>query len=226
MKHWKTWGSLLMLCVIGLSGVVAIGQETPEQNRDGFRGTAMFGATGFNGGYLKYTYSVASPASIEPSISTTEILPLGDGTYQTSASSTSFVTSDQVGLGLFGVSMFALGVRIPTVNSGGTVDLSPLDSLAEEVLAPNHVYLLPDGGNLKTLETGEVADVDVVYGIYTHADYDNVVIHLAIASDLDIRNLLPMFPYMDFEYSTAGEAGEEHFMRFSAVELVEFIWEP
>jgi len=226
MNRWKTWGTMLMLCVVGVACVAAIGQEVPGGDADGVRGTAMFAATGYNGGYLKYTFSVTNPQTLEPSTSTTEIIPMEDGTYQTLASSTSLVASDNVAFGLFGISMVALGVRGPTGSNAGTVDLSPLDSLAEESLAPNHSYLLPDGGNLETLETGEIAGVNVVYGTYTHADYGNVVIHLAIADDLDVRNLLPMFPYMEFEFSAADEAGENLFMRFSTVELVEFVWEP
>jgi len=124
-----------------------------------------------------------------------------------------------------------LGFRVPTT-SGGTVDLSPLTAIENEVLEPNHEYVLPDGGFLVAGDSGNIAGLEVVYATYTHADFTNVRVNLALPTDLAIRNLLPLFPFLQLEYQSdelpeEGADGDYQMMRsFSKTELIEFVYEP
>jgi hypothetical protein len=128
--------------------------------------------------------------------------------------------------GFFGVSLPRLGIRVPEAASG-TIDTTPLSHIASSVIEPGKNYLLPDGGRFQAGEAGQIAGVDVVYGMYTHADYTNVEIEFAFAVDLDVRNLMPFPALMRFRY-TASSAPEDipAFRTFSSVELIEFVYRP
>jgi len=191
----------------------------------------LFGGTPYEGGYLKYSFKVSREGVDEYSITTTEITPQEDGLYEVENTSTNVVGLSEVNIGFFGIPLHGLGFRIPT-SSGGTVDLSPLAAVEEEVLEPNSEVVLPDGGYLVVGDAGAIAGLDVVYATYTHADFTNVQINLAMPVDLAIRNLLPLFPYLELEYGTddlssEGSEDEIRMMRsFSRIELIEFVYEP
>ncbi|MCK5584850.1 hypothetical protein KAJ02_02150, partial [Candidatus Bipolaricaulota bacterium] len=146
-------------------------------------------------------------------------------------SSTNIVPLSGVNVSFFGIPLHGLGFRVPT-SSGGTVDLSPLSAVDSEILEPDREYVLPDGGFLVVGDAGTIAGLDVVFATYTHADFANVRINLAMPTDLAIRNLLPLFPFLQLEYESdelpeEGAAQDFRRMRsFSQIELIEFIYEP
>ncbi len=192
---------------------------------------SLFGGNIYEGGHLLYSYQVGREGQDEFSITTTEIIPQDDGTYLIENSSTDVVSLAGVNIAFFGISLRGLGFRIPT-SEGGTVDLSPLEALEDEILEPNREYVLPDGGFLVAGESGTIAGLDVVYATYTHADFTNVQIRLAMPTDLTIRNLLPLFPYLELVYESdqlPEEGAEQDYQRmrsFSKIELIDFIYEP
>jgi len=206
-----------------------------EDPSDGAAGrppeVSLFGGSSYGGGHLLYSYKVSREGQDAYSITTTEIIPQDDGTYRIENSSTDVVSLAGVNIGFFGISLHGLGFRIPT-SSGGTVDLSPLEALEDEVLEPNREYVLPDGGFLVAGDAGTIAGLDVVYATYTHADFTNVQINLAMPTDLTLRNLLPLFPYLELVYASdqlPEEGAEEDFHRmhsFSQIELIDFVYEP
>ena len=191
----------------------------------------LFGGSPYTGGYLKYSFRVSREGVEGYSITTTEIIPQEDGLYRVENSSTDVVPLNGVNIGFFGIPLRGLGFRIPT-ESGGTVDLSPLSAIEDETLDPNSEIVLPDGGYLVVGDAGTIAGVDVVHATYTHADFSNVQIHLAMPVDLTVRTLLPLFPLLELEYraTTLPEEGAEEGYRamrsFSRIELIEFIYEP
>ncbi len=199
-------------------------RQPPEQ-------VSLFGGSAYQGGHLKYTYKVSREGVEGYSITTTEIIPQGDGTYRIENASTDVVPLSGVNIAFFGISLRGLGFRIPT-NEGGTVDLSPLEAIEDEILEPGREYILPDGGFLTVGEEANLGGLAVVYATYTHADFTNVRINLAMPVDVAIRNLLPIFPYLQLEYATdtlpeQGADDDFHRMRsFSQIELIEFIYEP
>jgi hypothetical protein len=189
----------------------------------------LFGRGEYPGGHLKYTYKVSREGVDAYSITTTEIIPEENGMYRIESSSTDVVPAGAVSISFFGIGLRGLGFRVPT-STGGTVDLSPLSALEEETLEPNREYVLPDGGFLVARDAATIAGVDVVFATYSHADFSNVSVELAMPTDLTIRNLLPLFPYLELEYTAAEtpEDGEEHprMRSFSRIELIEFVYEP
>jgi len=233
----KPWAALLMILAIASLGLVGLAQDdsqdAPGTPPDGERPASidLFGGAVFEGGYLKYTYEVSREGVAGSSTTTTEIQPLPSGLYQINSSSTDVVPLDRVTISFFGIALRGLGFRVPT-STGGTVDLSPLSAIEDETLEPNRDYVLPDGGYLVAGEAGTIAGIDVVYATYTHADYSNVKIHLAFPIDLAIRNLLPLFPYLELEYEAGqdavaeGDEGQPTFRSYSQIELIEFVYEP
>ena len=222
-------GMAVMAGVVLCASVLALAQTYDRPVRTpgggGGRRPAMFSPTEFPGGHLKYTYTVQREGVTLSASTTTEVIPQGDGTYTIINHSEETVPEMRVHVGFFGISLRALGVFIAE-DSEGVVDLSPLAAIEEEVLEPNRAYLLPDGGRFQTGDVGTLAGVDVLHGVYTHADFANVEIEMAIATDLAIRNILPFPPRMALRYrpdATVDEAAQ--FTEFSSVELTEFIWE-
>lgn len=227
----------ILFMVAALASVfVTEGLAQTEEPPEGAEGrppeeVSLFGETAYEGGHLLYSYQVGREGQEEYSITTTEIIPQDDGTYLVENSSSDVVSLAGVNIGFFGISLHGLGFRIPT-SSGGTVDLSPLEALEDEVLEPNSEYVLPDGGYLVAGDAGTIAGIDVVYATYTHADFTNVQIHLAMPTDLTIRNLLPLFPYLELVYESdqlPEEGAEQDYQRmrsFSKIELIDFIYEP
>lgn len=112
------------------------------------------------------------------------------------------------------------------------MDLSPLEAVESEILVPNKEYILPDGGFLVVGDEGTIAGLDVVYATYTHADFTNVQIQLAMPADVEVRNMLPIFPYIELEYASdelPEEGAQEDYQKmrsFSQIELIEFVYEP
>lgn len=226
-------------------GTEGVAQMQPGENptgvsSDGGSRTSqvdLFGGSAYTGGYLKYSYKVSREGVEGYSITTTEIIPEADGMYRIESSSTNIVPLDSVTISFFGIPLRGLGFRVPT-STGGTVDLSPLSAIENEILEPNREYVLPDGGFLLAGDAGTIAGIDVVYAVYTHASFTNVRVNLAMPMDLSIRNLLPLFPFLQLEYasdessedSTDAVVGEDHdyqqMKNYSLTELVEFIYEP
>ena len=237
MKRMHLIAGLLVASSLMLTLAIAgLAQTESDQAPTGAGRPAqvdLFGGSTFEGGHLKYSYRVSREGVDGYSLTTTEIIPEDDGTYRIESSSTDVVPADRVTIGFFGISLVGLGFRAPT-NTGGTVDLSPLSALETEVLEPNREYILPDGGFLQAEDAGTIAGIDVVYATFTHADFDNVSIHLAMPVDLTIRNLLPLFPYLELEYEAADASSDDetedspdlHRRSYSQIELVEFIYEP
>jgi hypothetical protein len=220
-------GAVVSVVVSGNAAQPAEGPgdgERPEQ-------VDLFGDSPYTGGYLKYSYRVSREGVEGYSITTTEIIPQEDGMYQIDNSSTDVVPLDAVNIGFFGIPLRGLGFRIPT-SSGGTVDLSPLSAIEEETLEPNSEIVLPDGGYLVVGDAGTVGGLEVVFATYTHADFTNVQINLAMPVDLTIRNLLPLFPLLELEYQSTdlpeegAEEGYQAMRSFSRIELIEFVYEP
>ena len=221
------------LASIGVTEGMAQTSDPKDTEEQGSRTSQvdLFGGTGYTGGYLKYSYRVSREGVEGYSITTTEIIPEENGMYRMESSSTNIVPLDSVTISFFGIALRGLGFRVPTA-TGGTVDLSPLTAIENEVLEPNREYVLPDGGFLVAGDAGSIAGLDVVYATYTHADFTNVRVNLALPTDLAIRNLLPLFPFLQLEYESdelpeEGAASDYQMMRsFSKTELIEFIYQP
>ena len=242
MKRMNIFRVAVVLLLIGATASVWVTEGLAQSSQGTGPGEEgrptqvdLFGGSAYTGGYLKYSYKVSREGVERYSITTTEIIPEENGLYRIESSSTDVVPLSNVSIGFFGIPLHGLGFRAPT-SSGGTVDLSPLSAIEDEILEPSHEYVLPDGGFLVTGDAGTIAGLDVVYATFTHADFDNVLIHLAMPIDLDIRNLLPLFPYLELEYQ-AAEAPEEgadagtdegspRMRSYSQIELIEFVYEP
>ena len=233
MVRWAL-GLFLAASIAGFVMTEALAQAQPDIQRmdDGRPAQVdLFGRSPYEGGHLKYSYKVSREGVAGYSITTTEIIPQDDGLYRVESSSVDVIPLGAVNVSFFGIPLRGLGFRVPT-SSGGTVDLSPLSAVEDQVLEPNHEIVLPDGGYLAVGDAGTIAGLDVVFATYTHADFSNVQINLAMPVDLSIRNLLPLFPLLELEYasevlSPEGAAEDHERMRsFSRVELVEFVYEP
>lgn len=234
MKRTNVFRIAVVLCLIGAMASIAalegLAQGTPPEGDRESTQVNLFGGNTFTGGYLKYSYKVSREGVDTYSITTTEIIPEGDGMYRIENSSTDIVPQDAVSIAFYGISLRGLGFRIPDTQ-GGTVDLSPLEAVDNEILEPGREYILPDGGFLVVGEESVIGGLDVIYATYTHADFSNVRINLAMPVDLAIRNLLPIFPYLELEYETdtlPEEGAADDFTRmrsFSQIELIEFIYE-
>ena len=206
-------------------------QQTPPNDADRPAQVDFFGGTAYTGGHLKYSYKVSREGVDGYSITTTEITPQDDGTYLVQNSSSDVVSLGGVNIGFFGIPLRGLGFHIPT-SSGGTVDLSPLSALEDQTIEPNKEYVLPDGGYLKASDAGTIVGVNVVYATYTQADFTNVKVDLAMPTDLTIRNLLPLFPYLELQYTSdqlpeqGADEGYRQMHSFSKIELIDFEYEP
>jgi len=239
MKKMSAFRIAIAFVLIGalasIAAIEGLAQDTAPQDaqEQGSRTSQvdLFGGSAFTGGYLKYSYKVSREGVDTYSITTTEIIPEADGMYRIENSSTDVVPQSAVSIAFYGISLRGLGFHIPD-SQGGTVDLSPLEAVDDEVLEPGREYILPDGGFLVVGEESVIGGLEVIYATYTHADFTNVRINLAMPVDLAIRNLLPIFPYLELEYETdtlpeEGADGDFRKMRsFSRIELIEFIYEP
>ncbi|MEN6368983.1 MAG: hypothetical protein ABFD77_04705 [Thermotogota bacterium] len=222
-------GSLAALLVFASAGLVQ-GDTTPTKGTGPESGTArvvkLFSGGEYPGGHLKYTYKIERAGILGYATTTTEVIPQGNGLYRIESSSSDVVPQDRVALGLFGIQLRALGIRVPT-NTQGTVDLTPLSAIGSDAVATHTEIVLPDGAHLSTGDGGTIAGVDVVFGTYTHADYSNVRIRVAVPVDLVVRNLLPFLPLMELEYQPQADAGgSSSFQRFGSIELAAFLYEP
>lgn len=228
-RRVKVAALIAIAAAVALTTLAGIAQTTtPSPEEDGTRGdrvmfSSPFGRADFSGGYLKYSYLITREGAARSSTTTTEITPLGDGSYSIVSSSTETVPLDLVHIGFYGIPMMTLGVRIPDSGSTGTIDLSPLSNITSAAIEPGKNYILPDGGRFQAGATGSIAGVDVVYGTYTHADYSNVEIQFAFATDLALRGLMPFPAMMEFRYS---KATDEPLETYSLVKLTEFAYRP
>ncbi|MDD3747787.1 MAG: hypothetical protein PHY81_03295 [Candidatus Bipolaricaulis anaerobius] len=223
MKGDRRFGATIVALLLG-STFALVGSAQTDEPGVGQPPVNLFGGGTFPGGYLKYTYTISRQGGIQPSTTTTEITLLPDGTYSVVSTSTETVSLEMVNIGFFGIPLPRLGIHVPE-DASGTLDLSPLSTIASAAIEPGKNYLLPDGGRFQAGELGTIAGVQVIHGTYTHADYMNVEIDLAFAVDLAIRGLLPFPAKMVFRYSAAS-TDEHPFRMFSSVELSEFVYTP
>ena len=178
-RRKQLWTAAALLLIGGLASILTVeatAQTGPsEAPGEGGRPTQvdLFGGSPYEGGHLKYSYRVSREGVEGYSITTTEIVPQDDGMFRIESSSTDVVPMSGVNIAFFGIPLRGLGFRVPTT-SGGTVDLSPLSAVEDEVLEPNREIVLPDGGFLSVGDAGTIAGLEVVYATYTHADFTNV----------------------------------------------------
>lgn len=218
--------TLAALVAFGLAGFAQAGtQDGAEVTRSRDVMAGLYGGGTFTGGYLKYTYEITRQGSSAVSTTTTEISPRSDGTYTIASSSTETVPLDMVHIGFFGIPLPRLGIRV-SENTSGTLDLSPLSNITASAIEPGKNYILPDGGRFQAGELGTIAGIEVIYGTYEHADYTNVVILLAFATDLTARSLMPFPALMEFRYSTTSTTDNQPLETFSRVKLAEFVYRP
>lgn len=221
LRSAGAWLALaLTVALVGGTAQTGGSESTPTRREP----VSLFGGGTFPGGYLKYTYAFTRQGAARPATTTTEISPLADGTYSVVSTSTEVVPLALVNIGFSGVPLRLLGVRVAE-NPSGTIDLSPLSSIASTTIEPGKNYLLPDGGRFRAAEMATIAGIEVVYGTYTHADYTNVEIEIAFPVDLSIRALLPFPAKMVFRYRTAP-AADQPLQMFSSIELTEFVYRP
>lgn len=168
----------------------------------------IFGLGPYPGGHLKTVYSFFGEGDTSPSTFTLEITPEGDKFR------ISFVYESlekQEDIQELGRLFVGLGYR-----GKGDIDLIPLLALNEREVEPNKDLLLPGGARLQTQERTKIAGVEVVMGIYTHPDYPDQRVIIAI-SDLATRKLLLYPPLLQFERQEQGE-----FKVREKIELLEF----
>jgi hypothetical protein len=224
---------VLLVCGVALLVAATAGLvegQTGSEGGAGSQGNAsksarLFGGAEYPGGHLKYSYRIERAGVAGYATTTTEVIPRGNGLYRIESSSSDVVPQERVAIGLFGIQLRALGIRVPT-NTQGTVDLTPLSAIGSDLVQTNSEIVLPDGANLSTQDEGSIAGVQVVFGTYTHADYTNVRIRVAIPVDAAIRNLLPFLPLMELEYQpTSGGSAPTSFQRFGSIELTDFSYQ-
>ena len=191
-RNTRTPAIVLIILASAAVTLLGLAQSTTEEDRP--RGEARvafvsaFGRADYAGGYLKYTYSITREgAQGRASTTTTEITPQADGTYSIASSSTEIVPLAMVHIGFFGIPLPMLGVRAMDTREPAepSTSLRCRTSLGAAIESGKN-YILPDGGRFQAGGTGTIAGVSVVYGTYTHADYTNVEIQLAFATDLTV----------------------------------------
>lgn len=147
----------------------------------------------YPGGYLKFTYegTTGGAATVR---TTVEIVPLPDGRYEVRTASTQTTDADRVRISFFGLGWVGFGFRLRDPEQGG-LDLSGLSSLEQLTLVPGKTYLLPDGAMFQAGERDNIAGIEVIRGVYTHANTPDLKLELAWALNPEVRALLPFPPY-------------------------------
>lgn len=176
LKRSKVWLTVGVLLALVLMGTIGLAQ--------------FFGIRQYPGGYLKLVYRMEVVQASQPATSTIEITPTSGGLFKVTSLSESLAKQEEVQLGLFGIGFFRLGFGFRS--EGTAIDLTPLNALADATVEPKKTYLLPDGAKFEGGEQVKIAGIDAIRGIYTHPDFANQRVQLAIVIDLAIRKLLPI----------------------------------
>lgn len=221
--------TILCLVVIALGALLVHGSDEGLDPIGGIEGVGavqiqMFGMGAHSGGYLKTTYQMGSMGIENTGTTSTEVIPQEDGTYR-------YITHTEETMGggvggpiMGGIPLPALGMSVAVSGSDSQMlNLSPLAAVEQEVLEPNRPYLLPDGGHLQTHDAGVLAGVDVIYATYTQQDSPNSRLSMAIASDLEIRNVLTTPPLMRLEMRSDPSGP---FQMVNSMKLIEYATNP
>jgi len=174
----------------------------------------LFGIRDYPGGQLKIVYRITTIAQATPATATVEITPESGENFRVRSLSEAIQPRDRINVGLFGIMRLGFGFR----PESGRIDLTPINALADKELEVGKTYLLPDGAKFEAQEKLKIAGVDAIKGLYTHPDFPNQRIILAI-SDLSTRKLLPLPPLLQVEEKKEGAAD---FQMISKTELIEF----
>lgn len=216
-RRWIYCTAYIALAVVLLSGVVWADTQP----------TGKAGA--FPGGHLKFSYRTETGSAGMAETTTTEITPTGDGRYQVVTTTTQSSSKDEIRLSFFGISLKWLGLYRSN-DTGGTLDITPLDAFATMVLEPHKTYMLPDGGKLQTGDRVTIAGLSGIEGVYTRADVTGVAITVVLADDLFVRQFLPFPLRVELQYTqpadtTSGEGSPIQSTYVSGtIELVEYTW--
>jgi len=176
----------------------------------------FFGIKEFPGGHLKVVYSTKNELSEHPGSFTVEIMPLGNDNYSIKTIFEDVQKKENIELGLFG--LFFLGLHYSPETEA--IDLSPLVALEGREIEPNKSYVLQGGARLQTQDRSKIAGLDVIMALYTHPDYPDQRVNIAIA-DLAVRNLLPFPPLLQLE-----KKKDDTFQMTAEIKLVEFTYQP
>jgi hypothetical protein len=179
-------------------------------------------------GYYRFVYRTET-ASLRAEVTTTEIIPLGNGQYSVVTTTEDRVRQDDIRLSFFGDAAQSIGLYMDRDESS-PFDLSPLGALADQELMTDWTYSLADGWSLRTGGRVTIAGLPGVEGIFTHADRPAAIVRVVLADDLYIRQFLPFPLCVELEYQEATTTDPEDpriNRSFSGrVELMEYVHTP
>lgn len=150
--------------------------------------------------YLKYTYRMDLGAEGLSETTTTEIVLRPDGQYEVVTTTRSISSPGEVHLGFAGVSLQWLGLYVGG-DTTGRFDISQLNAFSGVALEPQHTYTLPDGGLLQMGDAVTIAGLSGVKGVFTNRSVAGATITVVIATDLQVRALLPFPLQVTIEYA-------------------------
>jgi hypothetical protein len=168
----------------------------------------IFGLGPYQGGTLKTVYRFTSEGDRNPGTMTFEILPEGER-FRVRMLYDSLEKQEDIEK----LSKLFVGFGHREKND---IDLLPLLALDEREIEPNKDLVLPGGARLQTQEKTKIAGVDAVMGIYTHKDFPDQRVIIAI-SDVATRKLLFYPPLLQLEKQKSGQ-----FQIQDKIELLEF----
>lgn len=168
----------------------------------------IFGLGPYQGGTLKTVYRFISKDDRNPGTMTFEVLPEGDR-FRVKMIYDSLEKQEDIEE----LSRLFVGFGHREQDD---IDLIPLLALDEREVEPNKDLVLPGGARLQTQEKTKIAGVDVVMGIYTHKDFPDQRVIIAI-SDVTTRKLLFYPPLLQLEKKEQGQ-----FKVQDKIELIEF----
>ncbi len=168
----------------------------------------IFGLGPYQGGTLKTVYRFTSEGDRNPGTMTLEILPEGER-FRVKVLYDSLEKPEDIEE----LSRLFVGFGHRKKND---IDLIPLLALDEREVEPNKDLVLPGGARLQTQEKTKIAGVDAVMGIYTHKDFPDQRVIIAI-SDVATRKLLFYPPLLQLEKQKSGQ-----FQVQDKIELLEF----
>ncbi len=150
--------------------------------------------------YLKYTYQMELGAEGLSETTTTVMTRMTDGRYEVVTTTQSISSPGEVHLRFGGASLQWLGLYAGGASTG-RLDISQLNAFSDVVLEPHHTYTLPDGGLLQMGDTVTVAGIAGVEGVYTNRSVAGATITVVMATDLQVRALLPFPLRVSVEYA-------------------------
>lgn len=168
----------------------------------------IFGLGPYQGGTLKTVYRFTSESDRNHGTMTFEILPEGER-FRVKMIYDSLEKPEDIEK----LSKLFVGFGH---REKSDIDLIPLLALDEREVEPNKDLVLPGGARLQTQEKTKIAGIDVVMGIYTHKDFPDQRVIIAI-SDVATRKLLLYPPLLQLEKQEQGQ-----FKVQDKIELLEF----